>query len=128
MSIELLRQRLSRRRFLQSSAMAGAALTASSALPRATRAQGAPIKIGFLAALTGDVAGWGLPGLHGCEIWGEWVNAAGGVNIGGTMHPIEFIPFDDEYSAEKAKTGVRKLVVNVFTKPYAARPKAVSHA
>jgi branched-chain amino acid transport system substrate-binding protein len=110
MSIAMLRQRLSRRRFLQSSALAGATLAAGSGLPRAARATGAPIRIGFLAALTGDVAGWGLPGLHGCEIWADWVNAAGGVKIGSESHPIEFVPFDDEYSAEKAKTGAAKLI------------------
>jgi len=110
MSIEVLRQRLSRRRFMRNSALAGAALTAAGTLPRATRASSTPIKIGFLAPLTGDVAGWGLPGLHGCEIWAEWTNAAGGVNIGGTMHPIEFVAFDEEYSAEKAKTGAAKLI------------------
>ena len=110
MSIAMLRQRLSRRRFLQNSALAGAALTAGGALPRAARASSTPIKIGFLAPLTGDVAGWGLPGLHGCEIWADWVNAAGGVNIAGQSHPIEFIAFDEEYSAEKAKTGASKLI------------------
>ncbi len=111
MSIDLLRQRLSRRRFLQTSALTGAALGATSALPRrAQAATGETIKIGFLAALTGDIAGWGLPGLYGCQIWAEWVNAAGGVKIGDTSHPIEFVAFDDEYSAEKAKTGARKLI------------------
>ena len=79
MSIKLLQQRLGRRRFLTNTAagvaMAGAA---GAGLPRF--AHGAKtVKIGFLAPLTGDVAAWGAPGLYGCQIWAEWVNAAGGI-------------------------------------------------
>ena len=38
------------------------------------------VKIGFLAPLTGDLAAWGQPGLDGCRIWADWVNALGGVS------------------------------------------------
>ena len=41
------------------------------------------VKIGFLAPLTGAVAAWGKPGLDGCQIWADWVNDAGGIQIGG---------------------------------------------
>ncbi|GAB5469924.1 MAG: ABC transporter substrate-binding protein [Rhodospirillales bacterium] len=110
MSIDLIKRRFSRRRFLQTSA-AGAAI-ASSGLSVANPALAAeePIKIGFLAPLTGDVAAWGAPGLYGCEIWAERVNAAGGVTIDGKQHPVEFISFDNEYSAAKARTGAQKLI------------------
>ena len=110
MSIDLIRRRLSRRRFLQTSA-AGAALAGSGLqLSSAALAAEEPIKIGFLAPLTGDVAAWGAPGLYGCEIWAEWVNAAGGVTLDGKQHPIEFVSFDNEYSAAKARTGAQKLI------------------
>ncbi|MEQ8653908.1 MAG: ABC transporter substrate-binding protein [Kiloniellales bacterium] len=110
MSIDLIKKRLSRRRFMQTSA-AGAAL-AGTGLTFATpaAAEGETIKIGFLAPLTGDVAAWGAPGLYGCQIWGERVNKAGGVTIDGKQHMIEFVPFDNEYSAAKARTGAQKLI------------------
>jgi len=109
MSIELLRQKLSRRRFLRNSALTGAALSGS-AMAGTAFAADKVVKIGFLAPLTGDVAAWGAPGLYGCEIWTEWVNAAGGIKIGGDSYKVELISFDDEYSAEKAKTGAQKLI------------------
>ncbi len=111
MSIELIKRRLSRRRFIQSTA-AGAALAAGTGLGfgRAAHAEGDTIKIGFLAPLTGDVAAWGAPGLYGCQIWAERVNGAGGVTIGGKQHMIEFVSFDNEYSAAKARTGAQKLI------------------
>jgi len=109
-SIKLLQQRLGRRRFLRNTAAGVALAGAASAFPRLGQAAGKTVKIGFLAPLTGDVAAWGAPGYYGCQIWAEWVNAGGGVNIGGEAHNIEFIAFDDEYSADKAKTGAQKLV------------------
>ena len=68
------------------------------------------VKIGFLAPLTGEVAAWGLPGLYGCEIWAENVNAAGGVKIGGESYNVEFVSFDNEYLPDKALQGMKKLV------------------
>lgn len=110
MSIQLLQQRLNRRKFLRSSAAAGLAVAAGGLPGGLAHAADKTVKIGFLAPLTGDVAAWGAPGYYGCQIWAEWVNAAGGVNINGEAHQIEFVAFDDEYSAEKARTGARKLI------------------
>src|SRR5688572_5690903 len=107
MPIEI-QSRLNRRKFL--TGVAGAALIANTSMPRVAFAQDKVIKIGFLAPLTGPVAAWGKPGLDGCLIWGDWVNAAGGVDIGGEAHKIEFIGYDDEYDAGKARTGATKLI------------------
>ncbi len=69
-------------------------------------------KIGFLAPLTGPVAGWGLPGLYGDEIWVENFNAQGGIVLSdGTRVLAEMVPYDDEYINEKAVTGGKKLVL-----------------
>ena len=99
---------LNRRRFLQGTAV-GAALAATS-VPRKTLAQGESVKIGFLAPLTGEVAAWGLPGLYGCEIWAEWVNANGGINIDGESRMVEFVSYDNEYDPSKARAGAQKLI------------------
>ncbi len=109
MSIKLLQQRLGRRRFLTNTAAGVAMAGAATSFPRLGHAA-KTVKIGFLAPLTGDVAAWGAPGLYGCEIWAEWVNAAGGVDIGGEPHMVEFVSFDDEYAADKAKAGAQKLI------------------
>jgi branched-chain amino acid transport system substrate-binding protein len=72
--------------------------------------QARTIKIGFLAPLTGAVAAWGKPGLDGCQIWADWVNAEGGVKVGGESHKIEFVAYDEEYDPGKARAGAAKLI------------------
>ncbi len=103
------RSGVSRRTFLGSSAI-GLAAAGITARPRIAFAQAKTVKIGFLAPLTGEVAAWGLPGLYGCEIWAEQVNAAGGVMIGGEPHRVELVTYDNEYAPDKARTGATKLI------------------
>lgn len=97
---------LSRRTFLKSTAITAV----GAALPGVSLAAGEPIKIGFLAPLTGSVAAWGKPGLDGCLIWAERVNAAGGIELEGGKHPVEFVSYDNEYDPAKARTGATKLI------------------
>lgn len=112
MSKKSLSHKISRRRFLQSSATAGAALSLSPGgfFGTAHAAAEKVVKIGFLAPLTGAVAAWGKPGLDGCRIWADWVNAAGGVKVGDDNYKVEFVPYDEEYNAGKARTGATKLI------------------
>ncbi|MFC1950220.1 ABC transporter substrate-binding protein, partial [Chloroflexota bacterium] len=77
----------------------------------ATPAEPKTVKVGFLSALTGDAAAWGLPGLYGVEIWVDEVNAAGGLHVGGDTYLIEIESYDDEYNANKAALGAKKLVL-----------------
>lgn len=100
-------KRISRRQFLGGTAAGVAVATAA---PRISLGGEKVVKIGFLAPLTGEVAGWGLPGLNGCEIWAEWVNTAGGIQVGNDTYKVEFIGYDDEYLADKALIGGKKLV------------------
>ncbi len=99
---------MDRRTFLATSA-AAAALTGV-ARPKIAFAANKTVKIGFLAPLTGDVAAWGKPGLDGCQIWADWVNAAGGLKIGGDSYNVEFVSYDNEYDPGKARTGATKLI------------------
>ncbi len=104
---------VSRRGFLRGTA-AGAAGVAGAAAgvsgSGSALAADKTVKIGFLAPLTGEVAAWGLPGLYGCEIWGEWVNEAGGIQVGGDTYKVEFVSYDNEYAPDKARTGAQKLI------------------
>jgi branched-chain amino acid transport system substrate-binding protein len=83
---------------------------AAAGAPHFTSGPAKMIKIGFLAPLTGAVAAWGKPGLDGCQIWADWVNADGGIKIGGESYKIEFVSYDDEYDPDKARAGAAKLV------------------
>jgi branched-chain amino acid transport system substrate-binding protein len=98
---------LSRRRFLGSAGALGASAAFGG---RRASAQDDVVRIGFLAPLTGAVAAWGKPGLDGCEIWAERVNAAGGVDIGGERRRVEFVAYDNEYDPAKARTGATQLI------------------
>ena len=69
-----------------------------------------PIRIGFLAPLSGPVQSWGLPGLNGCRIWVDWINHNGGILIGGTRHRVELMAEDCGYDPVRAAEGARRLV------------------
>ena len=103
---KIVKSGLTRRTFLQSTAAAAAA----SSMPRVALAADKVIKIGFLAPLTGPVAAWGKPGLDGCEIWAERVNAAGGIKLSDGDYMVEFVGYDNEYDPAKARTGATKLI------------------
>ena len=97
----------SRRRFLGTAAAGVSSLAAYPLIPAAADEV---VKIGFLAPLTGDVAAWGKPGLDGCLIWADWINDAGGIQVGGRRMRVEFVSYDNEYDADKARTGATKLI------------------
>jgi branched-chain amino acid transport system substrate-binding protein len=69
------------------------------------------VNIGFLCALTGADAGWGLPGVTGNQLFIDKVNAEGGLLVGGKRYKINMILYDDEASGSKALTGARYLVM-----------------
>lgn len=73
--------------------------------------QGETVHVGFLAALSGPDAGWGLPGLTGVEMYIDKVNAEGGLLVDGVRYPLELHTFDDEAVASKALQGARQLVM-----------------
>ena len=105
------KMKLTRRRLLGVAAASAGAAVVGRLLPSvAIAAERDVVKIGFLAPLTGDVAAWGKPGLDGCLLWAEKVNTSGGINIGGKPHNVEFIAYDNEYDAAKARTGATKLI------------------
>ena len=109
MTKKLLDHKISRRRFINTTAGAAMTMTATG-IPFGVSAGEKVVKIGFLAPLTGPVSPWGKPGLDGCLIWADWVNTAGGLEIGGDHYKVEFVPYDTEYDPGKARTGATKLI------------------
>ena len=101
MLTRIVKSGLTRRTFLQSTAAAAA----TTSMARMANAADHVIKIGFLAPLTGAVAAWGKPGLDGCEIWAERINAAGGIKLAEGAHMVEFVAYDNEYDPAKARVG-----------------------
>jgi branched-chain amino acid transport system substrate-binding protein len=100
--------KLDRRAFLSSTA--AVTIMAAAGAPKFAFGADKVVKIGFLAPLTGDVAAWGKPGYDGCLIWADWINAAGGVQVGGDSYKVEFVAYDEEYDPAKARAGATKLI------------------
>lgn len=69
------------------------------------------LKVGFLGPLTGKLKSWAEPGYHGCLLWKDRVNSAGGIRVGDLRYMVEIIPFDTEFKPERALEGARKLVL-----------------
>jgi branched-chain amino acid transport system substrate-binding protein len=72
---------------------------------------GETVNIGFLGALSGPDAGWGLPGLTGNQMFIDQVNSEGGLLVGGTRYPLKMYKFDDEAIGSKALQGAKELVL-----------------
>ncbi|MBN2395267.1 MAG: ABC transporter substrate-binding protein [Candidatus Atribacteria bacterium] len=70
----------------------------------------AEIKIGGVAPLTGHVATFGISTKNAAGMAFDKVNAAGGVNIGGTKYLINYIVEDDQGTPEIAANAFRKLM------------------
>lgn len=78
--------------------------------PRALRREGDTVRIGFLAPLTGPSAPWGRPGLEGCQIWADWVNGQGGLDVGGHRRRVEILARDAAISGPETLAAARDLV------------------
>ncbi len=72
----------------------------------ATKSGGDAIKIGFLGALTGDVAMFGKPTLEGMKMAAEELNAAGGV-LG---KKIEIVEADNRGDKQEGASVTQKLI------------------
>lgn len=72
---------------------------------------GETVNIGFLGALSGPDAGWGLPGLTGNQMFIDEVNAEGGLLVNGNRYPLNMVTFDDEAIGSKALQGAKELVL-----------------
>ena len=71
---------------------------------------GGVIKIGINAPLTGDIPKVGEGTKFAAEMWLEDINAAGGLDVGGTKYKVELIIEDNESKAESAAKANTKLI------------------
>ena len=65
-----------------------------------------PIKIGYIAALTGSASGWGQSEFGGASLFVKEINERGGV-LG---RPIELICYDTKGRADEAVLAVRRMI------------------
>src|SRR5438128_6452467 len=99
---------VSRRRFLQSTALGAAAATGLLHAPAVLRAQGAAVKIGVLHPVSGALSYSGQQGRIGAQMAIEEINAAGGIKwLGGAK--IEPVLGDAQSTPDGGNAEVEKM-------------------
>ena len=99
---------VSRRRFLQSSALGAAATTGLIGAPALLRAQGTAVKIGVLHPVSGALSYSGQQGRLGAQLAIEELNSAGGIKaLGGAK--IEAVLGDAQSTPEGGNAEVEKM-------------------
>ena len=87
-------------------------ITVLSACQQADKAAyGGVIKIGNVAPITGDIPKVGEGAKYSLEMWLEDIEAAGGLDVGGTKFKVEVIHEDNESKGESAAAAATKLIV-----------------
>ena len=89
----------------------GADLAVAASMPKHSMRAREAVKVGVLAPLTGDASAWGRPGVEGCRIWADRLNADGGLRIGDQHRRVEIIAYDDQYDPARAVLGAKHLVL-----------------
>lgn len=103
------------------------AILATLVLPLATpppqaQAAGDTIQFGAALAATGRESKEGRLTQEGYEFWKDWVNAHGGINVGGKKYKVAIKYYDDEDNPQTAARLVEKLIsedhINLILAPY----------
>ena len=68
------------------------------------------IKIGINAPITGDIPKVGEGSKYAAEMWLEDIDAAGGLDVGGTKYAVELVIEDNEAKAESATKANTKMI------------------
>jgi branched-chain amino acid transport system substrate-binding protein len=68
------------------------------------------LKLGYVGALTGGAAEYGLAGREALRIVADEVNANGGLDIGGKKYKVELIAYNDQQKAAEAVAAYTRLV------------------
>ena len=80
------------------------------------------VKVGLPASLSGQFQVQGRQALAGLRAWASDVNAAGGMDAGGTSAPVEVVHYDDESRRDRVREVTRRLVledrVDLLMGPY----------
>ncbi|WP_460274086.1 ABC transporter substrate-binding protein [Celeribacter sp. ULVN23_4] len=93
-----------------SSASLAQRLVVGGSLPRLSVQDRAPIRIGALVPMSGPEEPWGRPGIEGCELWVDWINAHGGMMVGGRRHLVELIVHDSAEGGVSSLEAARQMV------------------
>ncbi len=71
-----------------------------------------PVRIGFSLSQTGMFAQASVSQGNAYTLWKEQVNAAGGLDVGGTKRPVTFVTYDDQSNPAQAVRIYEKLITD----------------
>lgn len=116
------RSKISRRKLLAGTTAAGAALVMGGEVRLAGAAE--PVKIGYTMPKTGYLGAACSVAYQAYELWGQQVNAAGGLKIAGSApRPIQFVSYDDQSEPTQTAQIYEKMIsqdkVDLLLGPYA---------
>jgi branched-chain amino acid transport system substrate-binding protein len=113
--------KISRRKLLAGTTAAGAALVMGSEMRTASAAE--PVKIGYTMPKTGYLGAACPVASQAYELWGQQVNASGGLKIAGSApRPIQFVTYDDQSEPTQTAQIYEKMIsqdkVDLLLGPY----------
>ncbi len=110
----------------------GACIALVSSMPVVARADDATITFGAALAATGATAREGELTKEGYEFWKDYVNAHGGLKVGGKTYKVNILYADDESNPQTSARLVEKFVsedhVNFILGPYGSGNSATAAA
>jgi branched-chain amino acid transport system substrate-binding protein len=71
---------------------------------------GATIVLGAPLGLTGALAQESKLAKQGYDMWLEWINQQGGINVGGVRHPVKIQYYDDTSKSDQSAILMQKLI------------------
>src|SRR5450759_370358 len=71
---------------------------------------GDPIIFGSAVSLTGQQAKEGALTKQGYDLWLDWINQHGGIEVKGVKHPVQILYQDDQSKADQSAILVQKLI------------------
>ena len=71
---------------------------------------GPSVKIGLNAELTGEMPAVGASSKNAAELFASEINAAGGIDVGGTKLPLKLVVGDNGAKADQARTVAQRLI------------------
>src|SRR6202521_4137757 len=95
-------------------------------------ATGSAIILGAPLGLTGSLNKESELTKQGYELWHDWINARGGIVVGGVKHPVTIKYYDDTSNANQSAVFMQKLITddkaNFLLGPYGSAATATDAA
>src|SRR5437773_9521003 len=95
-------------------------------------ATGSTIVLGAPLGLTGSLTKESALTKQGYDLWLDWINKQGGINVNGTKHPVTIKYYDDTSTANQSAVLMQKLITednaNFLLSPYGSAATATDAA